>query len=278
MQSLSDATAKVDDITSDITISGGQQSAVGVLNASGCGNVLLLCEHASNFIPSEYDNLGISQTDSETHIAWDIGALELAKVISVKLDAPLVASNVSRLVYDCNRSSDANDAIVVCADCVIIPTNQALSEAQRQHRVDSVYQPFRRTVEQLLRHRRTQSQVTIIVTIHSFTSVFNNKFRDVEIGLLHDSDSRLADAMLSNAALISPRIVKRNEPYGPTDNVTHSLKIYGIEHNLANVMIEVRNDLLSTTDEITKRAEEILTLLCPAVEQLTSGKQGAHNA
>jgi predicted N-formylglutamate amidohydrolase len=39
-------------------------------------------------------------------------------------------------------------------------------------------------------------------------------------------------------------IVRRNEPYGPADGVTHTLKEHGLANGLLNVMIEVRNDLI----------------------------------
>ena len=38
---------------------------------------LLACEHASNYIPADYQGLGLSRSSLEEHIAWDIGAHEL---------------------------------------------------------------------------------------------------------------------------------------------------------------------------------------------------------
>ena len=37
---------------------------------------------------------------------------------------------------------------------------------------------------------------------------------------------------------------ERNQPYGPADGVTHTLKLHGLENGFKNVMIEVRNDLI----------------------------------
>jgi predicted N-formylglutamate amidohydrolase len=78
--------------------------------------------------------------------------------------------------------------------------------------------------------------------MHTFTPVYKGVARDVEIGVLHDADSRLADEMLARAD--DRYVVRRNEPYGPADGVTHTLKRHGLENGLVNVMIEIRNDLV----------------------------------
>ena len=80
--------------------------------------------------------------------------------------------------------------------------------------------------------------------MHSFTPVYFGKPRAVEIGILHDADTRLADAMLAAAGEKSLYDTRRNEPYGPEDGVTHTLKEHGLANGLPNVMIEVRNDLI----------------------------------
>ena len=63
---------------------------VQVLNAEGTSPYVLLCEHASRFIPSAYEGLGLEAGELSRHIAWDIGAAEVATRLSATLDAPLV--------------------------------------------------------------------------------------------------------------------------------------------------------------------------------------------
>ena len=107
-------------------------------------------------------------------------------------------------------------------------------------------------------------------------SVYYGQQRAVEIGILHDDDAAMADAMLASAQALPHRRVERNQPYGPQDGVTHSLKIHGLAHGLANVMIEVRNDLLCTPEDEAAIAEELLTLIRPAMAALA--QQGGGNA
>jgi len=82
--------------------------------------------------------------------------------------------------------------------------------------------------------------------------------------------------MLSNAQKLEHRRIARNTPYGPEDGVTHSLKLHGIANNLPNVMIEVRNDLLASAQDETAMAEELLTLIRPALAALDL--KGGQNA
>ena len=53
-------------------------------------SILIVADHASNFIPDEYNNLGLSQELIDTHIAYDIGVKQLALKLSQRLKTHLV--------------------------------------------------------------------------------------------------------------------------------------------------------------------------------------------
>ena len=235
-----------------------------VINPLGRGKVVLLCEHASNHVPNQFDNLGMSPSDLESHAAWDPGALELSLLLSRALDAPLIAATVSRLVYDCNRPPTAPSAMPEKSELINVPGNVNMSSAQKDVRIMEVYEPFCTTVTDVL---KTRSADTVLVTVHTFTPTYFGKKRSVELGLLHDSDSRLADEMLKQSHEIPNRIVRLNEPYAAEDGVTHSLREFAISRGMANVMLEVRNDLLRTEDDIEIMMRDVLTLLTPALKK-----------
>jgi predicted N-formylglutamate amidohydrolase len=115
---------------------------------------------------------------------------------------------------------------------------------ERQARVDEIYRPWQRQLSEVIAARRAAGRQTVIVTIHTFTPIYKGVERKVEIGILHDRDRRLADAMLARAGRGGEYRVERNQPYGPEDGVTHTLVEHGLENGLLNVMIEVRNDLV----------------------------------
>lgn len=217
---------------------------VSELNIRGQGEILLVCEHASRRLPARLGTLGLDAAALEAHIAWDPGALAVSRFMSRELDAALIHQNFSRLAYDCNRPPEADDAMPAKSEIYDIPGNAGLSATERRLRTEAIYLPFQAALARRIAERRAQARETVLVTIHSFTPVYRGVRRDVEIGILHDSDSRLADRMLRLAEAGSRYDVRRNEPYGPADGVTHTLKEHGLANGLLNVMIEVRNDLI----------------------------------
>jgi predicted N-formylglutamate amidohydrolase len=217
-------------------------SAVTIENIDGSSAMLFVCEHASLRLPAALGTLGLSQTERTAHIAWDPGALAVARRLSERFDATLVFQNFSRLVYDCNRPPESPDAMPVVSEVYEIPGNRNIDTAERQARTDAIYRPWQRRLGETIAARKAAGRETIIVTIHTFTPVYKGVAREVEIGILHDSDARLADAMLARTG--RRFVVRRNEPYGPVDGVTHTLVEHGLANGLLNVMIEVRNDLV----------------------------------
>lgn len=214
-----------------------------IRNADAAGPVVLVCEHASAAIPAALKDLQLTPEARFSHIAWDPGALAVAERLADALSAPLVHACVSRLVYDCNRPPEASDAIPEVSEVFQVPGNRALTDADKARRVNEIYEPFHALVAETLDKVRDP----VLVTVHSFTRLYRGQERAVELGLLHDSDARMADAMLGLAkdqgALARWR-VERNAPYGPQDGVTHTLRHHALPRGIANVMIEIRNDLI----------------------------------
>jgi predicted N-formylglutamate amidohydrolase len=244
---------------SSMPIAEVHESPFAVENEDGKGPIVFVCEHASNRLPGQLGTLGLSEEALRSHIAWDIGALELARRLAKAFDSVLCYQRFSRLAYDCNRPLDAESAIPARSEIYEIPGNLNLSNAERTARYAAIYLPFRHGLKAILDRRERQEQRSALVTVHSFTPVYLGRPREVEIGVLHDSDSRMADAMLATAERIgAPMRIERNAPYAPTDGVTHTLIEYGIRRGLANVMIEVRNDLLQA-DASLERVIDVLS-------------------
>ncbi len=246
-----------------MTESHSNVAAARTVGLMGPAPVLFLCEHAARDFPASMPPLGMRPELLDSHIAWDPGALALAERLAAGFVCPLVAGGVSRLLYDCNRPPEAPDAIPLRSETFDVPFNHGLNDAQRTQRVAEIYYPFCETVEAAMERARPQA----LVTIHSFTRVYHGAPRDVEIGVLHDDDSRLADALL--ARLEGERFVtRRNEPYGPEDGVTHSLRRFALPRRLPNVMLEIRNDLLRDAPALDSMAELLTQSLGAALGDL----------
>lgn len=248
-------------------------SSLAIENDAARGDIVIVCEHASRLIPAALGCLGLDTSALESHIAWDPGALGVSRYLSSSLDALLCYQRYSRLVYDCNRPPEAASAIVGKSEIYDVPGNQNIPEADRQARIREIYLPFRDGLSEILSARKAEGRATILVTIHSFTPIYFGRRREVEIGVLHDSDSRLADAILAEAEGTDQKyVVMRNQPYGPADGVTHTLIEHGIANGIPNVMIEVRNDLLESADGQAAIAAYLATLIEKGVSEIQRGK------
>lgn len=235
----------------------------------GASEVVLVCEHASNAMPKALGTLGLDQAVLESHIAWDIGAAAVAERLSERLDATLVTQQYSRLVYDCNRPPESADAYPERSEIYDVPGNRGLDQAERSRRAEALYFPFHRAIDSLIDERLAHGRNVALVTVHSFTPVYFGRQRDVEIGILHDSDARLAVAMLDVMGADAGRFrIERNQPYGPEDGVTHTLCEHALPAGLMNVMIEVRNDLVATPADQIIMADFLADRLAAALSGL----------
>ena len=229
-----------------------------LVNEHGTSCVLLVCEHASNHIPVRYDTLGLNDAEKISHAAWDIGAKGLSEKLSELLDAKLVLSTVSRLVYDCNRPPSAHDAMPSKSEVIEIPANVGLSDDAKQERINTVYKPFEKRLSDTI---KSYPVAPILVTIHSFTPLYYGKPRDIEIGLIHDADQTLIAKMMALAPAHTDYKLSLNEPYAKDDGVVHTLDFHGTSNGLINVMVEVRNDLIKTPSQQEKVAQYLTQLL-----------------
>lgn len=232
-----------------------------VENAGGAGDFVILCDHASNFIPTAYAGLGLGDAERQAHIAWDPGALPVARALAEKLDAPLVAGRVSRLVIDLNRTTDAPDLIPTRSEATAVPGNEGLGEAERQRRIRTIHEPYHVAIEALIGRRLVDEMPTALIAIHSFTAVYNGRSRPWDIGILFDRDRRLADRLLDALRAEDGLMVGANEPYSPADGVYHTLSVHGERRGLPTAMIEIRNDVIRSEAEQERWADRLADIL-----------------
>lgn len=236
-------------------------ASVAVSGEGRRGPWLVICDHASNRIPRGFGDLGLAPSDRERHFAWDPGALGVAERLAGLLEAPLVASTVSRLVVDCNRDPAAPDLIARTGDGRPIPGNADLDEARRGARIALAHAPFHAAIERLVEARLARGMEIRLVTVHSFTPVFLGQERPWHVGVVHDDDRRISDPLLAGLALDPTLVVGDNEPYSPADRVYYTLERHARGRGLACVMIEIRNDLLATVDAQSRWAERLAAIL-----------------
>ena len=130
-----------------------------------------------------------------------------------------------------------------------MPGNEGLSEAQRQARIDALFHPYHRAIAgQIARLRALcrPDERPVIVSIHSFTPVFDGVERPWHVGVLWNVDPRLPEPLIARLREDATLVVGDNEPYSARQGFGHTLETHGDGDGLANALIEVRQDLIDT--------------------------------
>ncbi len=224
----------------------------------GTSNFVIVVDHASARIPRRLANLGVSAAELARHIAWDIGALAVARQVSEALDAPLVAQNYSRLVIDCNRDPGVATSIPTVSEVTEIPGNIGLSDEQRAARRREIFDPYHAHVSAILDARAAVGRPTILVSQHSMTQVFKGGRREMHAAVLYNRDRRFAGLMLETLRGEPGIVVADNEPYFVTDETDYSIPHHGEKRGLPHVEIEIRQDLLLDADGQAEWAARIV--------------------
>lgn len=222
------------------------EPAVRVFNPAGKSAFVIVCDHASNHIPTELGTLGLGREALASHIAWDPGAVEVARTLAGGLDATLVESGVSRLVADCNRPFNAPDLVPARSEMTAIPGNAGLSAKDRERRMELAHKPFHDCLAYVVSGRLEHGRATRLVAIHSFTPVFMGVARPWQVGVIHDEDMTLARPVMEALSAEKHFNVGDNEPYSPADRVYYTLDRHARALGLDAVMIEIRNDEIRT--------------------------------
>jgi predicted N-formylglutamate amidohydrolase len=210
----------------------------------GASDFVIVVDHASRRIPRRLGDLGLPASELVRHIAWDLGALGVARHLSAALDAPLVASNYSRLVIDCNRDPAVATSIPAVGEHIEIPGNRNLSAEEVAARRIEIFEPYHARIRALLDARAAAGRPTILIAQHSMTDVFKGSRRHMHAAVLYNRDRRFAGAVLDRLRAEPGLIVGDNEPYFVSDDTDYSVPRHGEERGLLHVEIEIRQDLI----------------------------------
>lgn len=233
-----------------------------VMNADNPSDVVLLCDHASNHVPEELHDLGLDADALADHIAWDIGAEDVARTVARMMQAPAIIARVSRLVIDVNRDLAHEGLIPPVSDNVPVPGNRGLSSRDTDARVKAYYDPFHRAVEDVIAKQKAFGRAPFVVGIHSFTPVMNGTERPWHIGFMWDKDSRLAQALIGILERETDLVIGANKPYSGQD-LYYSTDRHGVKNGFCQTVIEIRQDLLTTA----AHREEWAVLLANSLDE-----------
>lgn len=212
---------------------------------SGRSCYVLICDHAGNQVPAALAGLGLADSELQRHIAWDIGAAEVARHLAELLDATLILQRYSRLVIDCNRPPGSPESVVAVSDGVAIPGNQQLGAEALGLREREIFRPYHAAIAAHLDGCCQQGQVPVPIFLHSFTPSFQGQQRPWHIGTLYNRDARLAQRLMASLRQQESLSVGDNQPYSAGDDTDYSIPQHGERRGLMHVGLELRQDLIA---------------------------------
>jgi predicted N-formylglutamate amidohydrolase len=207
----------------------------------------------------------------QRHIAWDIGALGVARRMAATLDASLVAQNYSRLVIDCNRDPKVATSIPLVGESIEIPGNIGVSAEEIAARRAEIFDPYHDHICSLLDERQAAGRTTILVAQHSMTDVFKGVRREMHAAVLYNRDRRFAGLVLHALRGEPGLVVGDNQPYFVSDETDYTIPRHGEARGLPHVEIEIRQDLI--TDEAGQN--EWAQRICRALQAAEAAYLGA---
>ncbi len=207
-------------------------------NPTGTSPWLLTCEHGGRRLPRALGDLGLPTAAFERHIAWDIGALAVARRLAGALDAELVHQPYSRLVVDCNRPPTRPSFIPEISEATVIPGNLGLDPEARLAREKAIWRPFQDRVAEAVGGRAG------LLAIHSFTPVYKEQVRPWQLGFLHGRAESLALELQRWFATEAGIEAALNEPYR-VDEDDYTIPVHGDARGRPAVLVEIRQDLIA---------------------------------
>ncbi len=222
------------------------------------GRWLVTCDHASNTVPEAVipqGTLGLAPQDMERHIAYDVGALGVARHLGALLDGPMIRTDFSRLVIDPNRGADDPTLVMKIYDGTIIPANRDADRAEVQRRLGLCYHPYHDAYGEL-----AARPGIAVCAIHSFTPQFRGRsWRPWQVAVLWADDGRIAVPLIERLRATG-LTVGDNEPYSG-QLAGDSIDRHAIRHGRPNVLVEVRNDLIRDAAGQREWAERLAPVL-----------------
>ena len=205
-------------------------------------HIIFICDHASNHMPEKYNNLGLKEKETFTHIAYDIGAREFCIKLTKILNQSCFLSNVSRLIIDLNRAEDSSELILSSSDKIKISGNLNIGFEEKKNRLNNIHKNYHRNLEEFIEEKKKKYKQILLISIHSFTKKIGKTNRGIEIGLLWNKNMNLL-IPIQKKLLEKNIYFGRNFPYSGF-HFNYTLDRHSRDGKIDNICIEFRNDLL----------------------------------
>ena len=226
-------------------IEADEPAAFEVIRGGPDRRLIIACDHASRTIPRSLGTLGLEERYLDDHIAWDIGAAEVARMLCRRLGGVAVLGNYSRLVIDLNRQLDDSTAIPAISDGVLIPGNLGPWGIATHATHPELFMPYHEALHGEIMSLTTADHAPAMVNIHSFTPRQHGLDRPWDAGVLWDADARLALPLIARLRSRGDLFIGDNEPYSGRHPADYTADHHAERLGLACAGVEIRQDLVA---------------------------------
>jgi len=219
--------------------------SVRVLRPNSLSPIVLTCEHASRALPRGMTPRGRAERAVlVSHWGWDIGAWDLTRALSRRLQAAAVGGGWSRLVVDLNRRIGDPTLIRPEAEGVVLSWNARVTPAEIERRALAFHVPYHAAINLMVIRRIARGVRPVLFAVHSFTPLYDGRHRDFDVGVLFDR-CRSGAIRLAEGLKKSGLRVRYNEPYSGLAGMMYAIHRHGTHHGLPCLELEVNQDLLA---------------------------------
>jgi predicted N-formylglutamate amidohydrolase len=217
----------------------------------GQGPFLLTCEHASNRVPAPLRTTASDRDWLQTHWGWDIGARMVTREIVRQTGSTGVFARFSRLVCDPNRAPNTPTLIRCAVEGAVLSFNDNLTIEEVDRRLELYHAPYHAALDRAVSQRQDQPGDMMLLSMHSFTPIFGDERRDMDVGVLFHPYEGIARrlAVEIEAEGLS---VALNEPYSAQNGLMYAADRHGSAHGAVHLEIEVNQRNLRTTAQARK--------------------------
>lgn len=238
---------------------------------------LLTCEHASDFIPLKYSNLGLTKEELEnSKDLFDPGSLALAHKLVKDLKASLIYPEFSRLLIDANRNLEDNIKNSNTYHSACLKTDLILEREGKEYMIsipgnsfsDSLFKerkrwkqyvkPYLLAVENITEKLLERFPRVYIFQIHSFYPRYNGEVRKIDIGVVHNQNE-IARRLISKIRDRTNLVIGDNQPWGMS--AVGGGIFYNLSKNerIEDIGLDVNNKLLTNNEKINQIGEILKT-------------------
>lgn len=238
----------------EVLVGGDGESPIGIT-----------CEHASADLPAPWAWADEDGWIRDTHWAFDLGAEAVVRELAEALGAHAVVARFTRLVCDANRAIDDASMFRARAEGQPVWLNAGLTAADAAVRQDRLWRPYHDAVA------RTLAAVPgrVVLSVHTFTPLYEGATRDVEVGVLYD---RADDLAIDWSVALTDRGLRvwLNEPYSGKEGLIFSAEHHASQSGREALELEIRDDLASDAAwravNVPRIAAALLEAMAGAVE------------